>query len=412
MTQPNTESQAPSPAQAPAQAPVHTQARERAFDLLRLAHDSLSASLRFDYFSNGKGHKQSKAVLAPGAARRKPGKSALAQPPSQPGADGDEKEATPAARAAALIDGLDARDEAEHTDENTDDAEAPPAGAAPWEAALADSHALATPGTSDITDRYLAEVSERHRLTSSEEYRLARRTVDGDEDACRQLVEHHLGLVVMMARRYVNRGLPLLDLIEEGNLGLLTAVRKFDPELGYRLSTYAKWWIREGIEMALMTQSRVVRVPVHLSRSAKQAARRASAARGASAGSAAGDAAAQAAADNALSADLIALLDDDDRDGSALLQELEAGEEGQPEALRSGQQRQVQVRAALDALSAKERTVIEGRFGLKRDETRTLEAIGKELGLTYERVRQIEKTALVKLRAGFASCGVTWDALL
>jgi RNA polymerase nonessential primary-like sigma factor len=418
MTQRNTESQVPGPAQAqaPAQAPVHTQARERAFDLLRLAHDSLSASLRFDYFSNGKGHKQSKAVLAPGAARRKSGQSALAQPPSRPGAEGDEAQATPAARAAALIDGLDARDDAEHTDEHADegadDADAPPAAAASWEVALADSHALATPevsGAGDITDRYLAEVSERHRLTSSEEYRLARRTVDGDEDACRQLVEHHLGLVVMMARRYVNRGLPLLDLIEEGNLGLLTAVRKFDPELGYRLSTYAKWWIREGIEMALMTQSRVVRVPVHLSRSAKQAARRASAARGRSA---AGDAVAQAAADNALSADLIALLDDDDRDGSALLQELEAGEEGQPEALLSGQQRQLQVRAALDALSAKERTVIEGRFGLKRDETRTLEAIGKELGLTYERVRQIEKTALVKLRAGFASCGVTWDALL
>jgi RNA polymerase nonessential primary-like sigma factor len=358
-------------------------ARGRAHDLLRLAHESLSASLRYDYFSNGKGHKQSRAVLAPGG-RRHTAKSTDTQ--TDKAADSDHE-----AQAEALLDASDA-----HLLDNG--------------AARADNiDAAAVAGTIDITDRYLAEVSERHRLTSSEEYRLARRTVDGDEDACRQLVEHHLGLVVMMARRYVNRGLPLLDLIEEGNLGLMTAVRKFDPELGYRLSTYAKWWIREGIEMALMTQSRVVRVPVHLSRSAKQAAKRASATPAAP-----GDAASrmEAAADNALSADLIALLDDDDRDGSALLQDLEAGEEAQPESLLSLQQRQAQVRAALDALSQKERIVIEGRFGLKRDESRTLEAIGQELGLTYERVRQIEKTALNKLRTGFADRGVTWDSLL
>jgi RNA polymerase nonessential primary-like sigma factor len=247
------------------------------------------------------------------------------------------------------------------------------------------------------------EVSQRHRLTSSEEYRLARRAADGDEHACRQLVEHHLGLVVVMARRYVGRGLPLLDLIEEGNLGLLTAAKKFDPELGYRLSTYAKWWIREGIEMALMTQSRVVRVPVHLSRSAKQAAKRL-------------DAAApepgQASARTSLPADLIALLDDDDRDGSLLLAELEAADDSRPEAVLSNQQCHVHVQAALSALSKKERTVIEGRFGLRRDDSRTLEAIGQELGLTYERVRQIEKSALTKLRDVFAERGITWDALL
>jgi RNA polymerase nonessential primary-like sigma factor len=377
----------------------HEAARARAHDLLRLAHESLSASLRYDYFSNGKGHKQSRAVLAPGG-RRRTAKKADAQADKATASDHE-------AQAEGLLDALNAHlsDHGAARDEDIDSAAAVTA----WDAAKADGGAAAAAGTIDITDRYLSEVSERHRLTSSEEYRLARRTVDGDEDACRQLVEHHLGLVVMMARRYVNRGLPLLDLIEEGNLGLLTAVRKFDPELGYRLSTYAKWWIREGIEMALMTQSRVVRVPVHLSRSAKQAAKRASAAPAAQ-----GDAASrvEAAADNALSADLIALLDDDDRDGSALLQDLEAGEEAQPESVLSVQQRQAHVRAALDALSEKERIVIEGRFGLKRDEMRTLEAIGQELGLTYERVRQIEKAALSKLRTGFADRGVTWEALL
>jgi RNA polymerase nonessential primary-like sigma factor len=369
----------------PTQQQTDQQARIQAFDLLRLAHESLSASLRYDYFSNGKGHKQSKAVLAPGGARRPP----LCKRAVTPAGDGDV-----ATLGSEQVPADNTHDVAE--DESTPNTETA------WSLALAETDAHPAELT-DITDRYLAEVSERHRLTSSEEYRLARRAVDGDDDACRQLVEHHLGLVVMMARRYVGRGLPLLDLIEEGNLGLLTAARKFDPELGYRLSTYAKWWIREGIEMALMTQSRVVRVPVHLSRSAKQQAKRLSAA---------SDKPGQAAPANSLPADLIALLDDDDRDGSLLLQELEAADESRPESALSTHQRQAQVRAALDELSHKERVVIEGRFGLRRDESRTLEAIGKELGLTYERVRQIEKAALIRLRDVFAMRGITWDALL
>jgi RNA polymerase nonessential primary-like sigma factor len=366
---------------------AHQRARTQAFDLLRLAHESLSASLRYDYFSNGKGHKQSKAVLAPGGTRR----PMLQRRAAAATEEGD----------VATLDSEQALADSDNAHEVAEDEPAPNTETA-WSQALAETDAHPAE-LNDITDRYLAEVSERHRLTSSEEYRLARRAVDGDDDACRQLVEHHLGLVVMMARRYVGRGLPLLDLIEEGNLGLLTAARKFDPELGYRLSTYAKWWIREGIEMALMTQSRVVRVPVHLSRSAKQQAKRLSAA---------SDEPGQAAPANALPADLIALLDDDDRDGSLLLQELEAADESRPESALSNHQRQAQVRAALDELSEKERTVIEGRFGLRRDESRTLEAIGKELGLTYERVRQIEKAALVKLRDVFALRGITWDALL
>jgi RNA polymerase nonessential primary-like sigma factor len=365
---------------------THQQARTQAFDLLRLAHESLSASLRYDYFSNGKGHKQSKAVLAPDGSRRPTSTRRAA-------ATADEGDVATLDAAPALAD--TAQDIAEHE-------EATPSTESAWSQALAETDAHPAE-LNDITDRYLAEVSERHRLTSSEEYRLARRAVDGDDDACRQLVEHHLGLVVMMARRYVGRGLPLLDLIEEGNLGLLTAARKFDPELGYRLSTYAKWWIREGIEMALMTQSRVVRVPVHLSRSAKQQAKRLKAA---------SDEPGQPAAANTLPADLIALLDDDDRDGSLLLQELEAADESRPEAALSTNQRQAQVCAALGELSHKERIVIEGRFGLRRDESRTLEDIGKELGLTYERVRQIEKAALVKLRDVFTVRGITWDALL
>jgi RNA polymerase nonessential primary-like sigma factor len=145
-----------------------------------------------------------------------------------------------------------------------------------------------------------------------------------------------------------------------------------------------------------------VRVPIHLSRSAKQAARRMSAP--AQPG--------EEPSGKSLPADLVALLDDDDRDGSLLLQELEAADDWRPEAALANQQRGAQLTVALGELTAKERTVIEGRFGLRQDEARTLEAIGKELGLTYERVRQIEKAALQKLRAVFAERGLTWEALL
>lgn len=358
---------------------VEQQAQAKAFDLLRLAHESLSASLRFDYFSDGKGHKQSKAVLAPSAARRR------VAPKQNEG--GEEQESD------------------QHRSEiGVEDYDASKADSS-WDRALAevDDDSI---HPADITAKYLAEVAEKHRLTSSEEYRLARRTIDGDEDACRQLVEHHLGLVVMMARRYVNRGLPLLDLIEEGNLGLLTAARKFDPELGYRFSTYSKWWIREGIEMALMTQSRLVRVPVHLSRTARQTARKLNLQARAAAKTG------EPMGEQALPADLVALLDDDDRDGSALLQDLPAGDEGQPEAALTATEQHSQMLSALGELTTKERTVIEGRFGLGREESRTLDAIGKELGLTCERVRQIEKEALVKLRGVFSTRGVTWDAIL
>jgi RNA polymerase nonessential primary-like sigma factor len=352
-------------------------------ELQRLAQESLSASLRYDYFSNGKGHKQSKAVLAPGTDRSKPGRALeplLQGSTRSQDLPGDESE----------------RDGGDDETETAVDA----ASDTSWDKALA-SVADEQAEAADITNLYLAEVSARQRLTSSEEYRLARRAADGDEVASRTLVEHHLGLVVMIARRYVGRGLPLLDLIEEGNLGLLTAARKFDPELGFRLSTYAKWWIREGIEMALMTQSRVVRIPVHVSRSARQAARRLQAkpANGAP------------PADDTLPAELAALLDHDDRDGGTELQGMEADDESTPEAVLSNAQRSTQLRMAMEDLTAKERTVIEGRFGLRNDETRTLQAIGEELGLTYERVRQIEKAALLKLRDTFAARGMSWDVL-
>lgn len=116
----------------------------------------------------------------------------------------------------------------------------------------------------DITAMYLKEIGRAPLLTADEEVACARRCREGDKAAKNKLIESNLRLVVKIARRYINRGLDLLDLIEEGNLGLLRAVEKFDPEFGYRFSTYGTWWIRQMIERSLMNQSRTIRMPVHV----------------------------------------------------------------------------------------------------------------------------------------------------
>ena len=121
-----------------------------------------------------------------------------------------------------------------------------------------------TPGSFDSTKRYLLEIGETPLLTAQQEREVARAVLAGDDSARTRMIKSNLRLVVMLAKRYVNRGLPLLDLIEEGNLGLMHAVEKFDPERGFRFSTYATWWIRQNIERALMNQTRTVRLPVHI----------------------------------------------------------------------------------------------------------------------------------------------------
>ena len=118
--------------------------------------------------------------------------------------------------------------------------------------------------THDATSLYLNNIGVSKLLTAAEEKKFARRIQKGDESARHRMIESNLRLVVKIARRYINRGLPLLDLIEEGNLGLIHAVKKFDPERGFRFSTYATWWIRQTIERAIMNQSRTVRLPIHI----------------------------------------------------------------------------------------------------------------------------------------------------
>ena len=358
--------------------------------LLRLAHSSLSAALRHDYFSTGQGHQQSKAVIGSRALR--PARRLSSAPDPAPADDAQQAHASDAAHPAESNDAADAPQTFGE----------PNSGDAPWEQALAGTDADGA--GADIAARYLADVAQCRRLNSSEEYHLASRASEGDLPSRQRLIEHHLGLVVMMARRYVNKGLPLLDLIEEGNLGLITAAGKFDPELGYRFSTYAKWWVRQSIEMALMKQSRLVRLPIHLSRSAKQAARQQKQASGLNAEGTPLEAA-------PLGADLVALLDQDDRDGGQLIDELPADETTSPEAHVSHGERRTQLRRVLAELSDKERRVVESRYGLMRPDPRTLDDIARELGLSCERVRQIENEALRKLRGFFADHGIESDSL-
>ncbi|MDP2253174.1 MAG: sigma-70 family RNA polymerase sigma factor, partial [Thiobacillus sp.] len=116
----------------------------------------------------------------------------------------------------------------------------------------------------DVTQLYLNEIGQAPLLTATEEVALARRVVEGDFEARQTMIERNLRLVVNIAKHYANRGLTLLDLVEEGNLGLIHALEKFDPERGFRFSTYATWWIRQNIERAIMNQSRTIRLPVHI----------------------------------------------------------------------------------------------------------------------------------------------------
>jgi RNA polymerase nonessential primary-like sigma factor len=253
----------------------------------------------------------------------------------------------------------------------------------------------------DIVSRYLAEVATRKRLSRSEEYCLAVSACNGDVSARRRLIEHQLQLVVMMARRYCGRGLPLLDLIEEGNLGLMTAIEKFDPEKGCRLSTYAKWWVRQSMELALMTQASVIRIPVNVTRALKRQSR------------------AQVPPDSEpvtqgqartgrRGAPRFVFLEIRNHletnpnlehdEPQAFIDTVAAPEHEQPDWHLQIMSRRKLLESALSRLKDTERLVLQSRYGLTNDVDRTLHQIAQELQLSSERVRQIQGEALSKLR--------------
>ena len=272
----------------------------------------------------------------------------------------------------------------------------------------------------DATRIYLSEIGFSPLLTAEEEVYFARRARQGDEAARRRMIESNLRLVVKIARRYMNRGLPLLDLIEEGNLGLIHAVKKFDPERGFRFSTYATWWIRQTIERAIMNQTRTIRLPIHVIkeinvylRAARQLTQQ---------------------LDRDPTAEEIALVLDkpleeverllglNERVTSAnnpvtresdrsLLDAIPDDDSADPSRQVQNEDLHDVLEKWLLRLSDKQRAVVERRFGLHGYDKATLEQVGEEIGVTRERVRQIQMDALTRLRGIMESQGLSEEAL-
>ncbi len=272
----------------------------------------------------------------------------------------------------------------------------------------------------DATRLYLKEIGFSPLLTAQEEVYYARRSQKGDAAARKRMIESNLRLVVKIARRYMNRGLALLDLIEEGNLGLIRAVEKFDPERGFRFSTYATWWIRQTIERGIMNQTRTIRLPVHVLKEIniyQRAARYLS----------------QKLDHEPTPEEVAQLLDkpiddvkgmlglnerlasvdaplDDDPDRS-LLDAIADERTLDPEKAQQREDLQGLIERWLNELNDKQREVVERRFGLNGREISTLEEVGADIGVTRERVRQIQVEALKRLRVILEKAGFSVDSL-
>ena len=274
---------------------------------------------------------------------------------------------------------------------------------------------------SDATQLYLHQIGLNRLFTPEEELHFARRTVAGDFSARQKMIEHNLRLVVNVARAYLNRGMPLLDLVEEGNLGLMHALDKFDPERGFRFSTYATWWIRQNIERAIMNQSRTIRLPVHVIRELTIVLRakrhlEAHAVREPTAediGHLVGKDIDEvrrllsrsehaASLDAPLEVDPMLSIGDSIADESSM----------SPELRLHANEIESLVREWLVQLNDKQRAVIERRFGLNGRELLTLQQLASQLMLTRERIRQIQLEALAQLRRILRQHGLSKDVLL
>ena len=260
----------------------------------------------------------------------------------------------------------------------------------------------------DSLQQYLREISRIRLLEAEEEKDLAEKSEKGDEEARRKLVSANLRLVVFVAKKFTNRGLSLLDLIEEGNLGLIHAAEKFQPARGFRFSTYATWWIRQAIQRGVLNQAPTVRVPVHIAESVQKALRTKEQMTVEQGSEPTPEQLAQrlgasvrrvkgwlAASQKVVSLDALA---GGRQDGGRLGDLLEDTHTVPPdfEILKSVQADEVQ--ALLAKLNPRQRAVVSARFGLDGGPAKTLEEIGEDLGLTRERIRQIETLALRRLR--------------
>lgn len=286
--------------------------------------------------------------------------------------------------------------------------------------------------SSDTLTLYLREVRRTELFTPEEEFETATRARAGEFAARQSMIEHNLRLVVSIAKGYIGRGVPLSDLIEEGNLGLMHAIDKFEPERGFRFSTYATWWIRQSVERAVMNQGRVIRLPVHVVRELQQVLRARRTLENDPAFAAARNgfegkgvrvedvaallgrevhevAALLAMAETPRSLD--AALDRSDEDhtlGDSMADELATD----PTGITQNHEVERLLNNWIDALSHREKEVLEGRFGLHDRDPETLEVLSGRLGLTRERVRQIQNEALLKLKRHMTRNGIDKSAML
>jgi RNA polymerase primary sigma factor len=273
---------------------------------------------------------------------------------------------------------------------------------------LGDNLESTSPLSDDSVKMYLREIGRVPLLNAKQEIELARRIKEGDIEAKRKLVRHNLRLVVSIAKKYINRGLPFLDLIQEGNLGLIRAAEKFDPERGYKFSTYATWWVRQGITRSLSDKSRTIRVPVHMVETInkfKKVARRL------------GQLFDRRPTEEELAQvmevstqkikEIVAAMRtpvsleapiNNEEDGKLEDFIADSSDNVHPELRATEQLLANDILRVLETLTPKEKAVVQLRFGIDSGQERTLEEVGRLLGITRERVRQLEFRALKKLR--------------
>lgn len=281
--------------------------------------------------------------------------------------------------------------------------------------------AMAPDETADVTQIYLNDIGHNALLTPQEELALARRVVNGEFEARQKMIEHNLRLVVNIAKHYINRGLALLDLIEEGNIGLMHALEKFDPERGFRFSTYATWWIRQSIERAIMNQSRTIRLPVHVIKELNvylrasrhlesQAGREPTMEEIAHLVDRPVSEVRRVMNLNERMASLDAPLDIDPM--LSIGESIPDEQHEEPEIQLHNTQLERFVQEWMGQLNEKQRMVIERRYGLNGHEISTLEELACTLSLTRERVRQIQIEGLEQLRRILRRKGISKDFLL
>jgi RNA polymerase primary sigma factor len=253
---------------------------------------------------------------------------------------------------------------------------------------------------------YVRSIGQGRLLTREEERELARRKDEGDEEAKRRLIESNLRLVMSITRNYTRAGVPLLDLIQEGNLGLIRAVEKFDYRMGYKLSTYATWWIRQAVTRALADQGRTIRLPTHVAERVRRLLRiRRQLAQKLSREPTPAELAKEFGENEDRVVELLGLVDDPVSldspvgDGESFFADLiEDVSSARPDETTALELRTGELEQALAVLNPRMRRVLALRFGLDGERSRTLEEIGTELGVTRERVRQLESRALRELR--------------